>query len=231
MQNYRKRVDKIFKKLNQISQGGIDYIQDFKNYIDEIVDSGEYTIFEDVMFTKYGIDISNYNSIDRIKSELFEKIRFKTTNKSALSLKKTFDDKNVYQTGYHFYDKSTNKYLGDIIEVDSKSGGLVYNKTQPDLNIVVGDSQSINFAISPYGEKTSSEINYTTQSQCLWFGVVYDCTQPYKWRYNDPITPTYSQYWTQSQIPTYSVYGVTGSDKTLSRKYDISINLLRDLNK
>ena len=45
---YRQEVEKIYKKLDSLAQRGEDSIMDFRDYVDEILQYGQYSIFEDV---------------------------------------------------------------------------------------------------------------------------------------------------------------------------------------
>ena len=117
---YREQIEKIYKKLDLLGQRGEDAIMDFRDYIDEIVSNSQYTVFEDVMTTKYNVDMRKYKYIEDAKKDLFKEIRFKTKSKYLKNLGTLISSKDVYTVGFHYFDSMTNKYLGDITEKENE---------------------------------------------------------------------------------------------------------------
>jgi hypothetical protein len=239
--NYRKEIDKIYRKLESFAQRGDDAIMDFREYIDQIVEYGLYGIFIDVMDLKYFIDVRKYASVELMKKDVFEKIKFQTMSKFNKNLKSLYDSKGVFTNGRKYYDSQTSKFLGEIIEIENYSNNnYVYYDTRlnnrlnqsEDLNlsILVGVSSSLYNAISRYAPDSNRVVTYGTNSQVVYGGFIYDCIKEYTWTYGSPITPTYSEYWTFSNVPTYSVFSVTGSTKTLLDKYEEAIDIIKSVN-
>ena len=233
---YRQEVERIYKKLDSLSQRGVDAYLEFREYIDELIDYGQYSIFDDVMFTKYNLDIKKYKSIDDLKKNVFPEIRFQTTSKYLKSLQKLYKSKGVFNTGLHFYNSTNGKYLGDIKEIyQSTSNGNTFQDTRlsqrlntPYLEVIVGLSSSIYDAIPEYDlNNTNGVINYVTYSQVSYNKNIYECINSYDWRYGNPITPTYSNYWTFSTFASYSVTSITSSETTLLDKYSIALDILK----
>lgn len=234
--NYRKEIDKIYRKLDSIAQRGDDAIMDFREYIDQIVEYGQYGIFIDVMDLKYFIDVRKYASVELMKKDVFEKIKFQTMSKFNKYLKSVYDSKNVFTNGNKYYDRQTSKFLGEILESETYTSypndtRLNTRLNQPsDLIIIVGLSSSFYNAISQYAPDSNRVVTYGTNSQVVYSGFIYDCIKEYTWAYGSPITPTYSEYWTFSNVPTYSVFSVTGSTKTLLDKYEEAIDIIKSVN-
>ena len=236
---YRQEVEKIYKKLDSLAQRGVDSYLDFREYIDELVGYGQYSIFDDVMLTKYNIDIKKYKSVDDLKKNVFPEIRFQTTSKFLKNLKKLYVSKGVYNTGIHFYNLNDNKYLGDIKEIDPNVAPQNYFQDTrlsqrlgkvPYLSVIVGLSSSIYDAIPEYNlNYIDGVISYVTYSQVVYDRNVYECINSYDWSYGNPITPTYSNYWTYSNFPSYSVLNFTSSN-TLLDKYSNAVDTLKSLN-
>jgi hypothetical protein len=237
---YRKEIEKIYKKIDSLAQRGEDSIMDFRDYVNELIDYGQYSIFDDVMYTKYNIDIKKYKSIEELKKNLFKEIRFQSKSKFQKNLNNLYKTKKVFTNGYHFYDSDTNKYLGDIQEVTSLSNtsyaiydtqlNQVLNQGGIKLLVTLGWSSSLYSAISEYGPNLNKTITYGTYSQVIYNGGVYECISSYDWSYGNPITPTYSNYWTHSYVPTYSVIGVTNSNLVLLDKYSDAIDIMKNAN-
>jgi hypothetical protein len=233
---YRQEIEKIYKKVDSLAQRGVDAYLEFNEYINELIDYGQYSIFDDVMFTKYNLDVKKYKSVEDLKKNIFKEIRFQTTSKFLKNLQKLYKSKGVFNTGLHFYNSTDGKYLGDIMEIDqSTTDGNTFQDTRlsqrlntPYLEVIVGLSSSIYDAIPEYDlNNTNGVINYVTYSQISYNKGVYECINSYDWRYGNPITPTYSNYWTFSTFASYSVTSITSSDTTLLDKYSIAIDILK----
>ena len=237
---YKQEIQKIYKKLDSLAKRGVDAYLEFREYIDELIGYGQYSIFDDVMVTKYNIDIKKYKSVEDLKKNVFSEIRFQTTSKFLKDLKRLYTSKGVYNTGIHFYNLNNNKYLGDIREIDSNIVSENYfqdprlskmlNET-PHISVIVGLSSSIYDAIPEYNSNyTNGAISFVTYSQIVYDKNVFECIKSYKWSYKNPITPTYSNYWTYSTFPSYSVFNFTSSEYTLLDKYSNAIDILKSLN-
>lgn len=233
---YRQEIEKIYKKVDSLAQRGEDAYLDFREYIDDLIGYGQYSIFDDVMFTKYNLDVKKYKSVEDLKKGIFKDIRFQTTSKYLKNLQKLYKSKGVFNTGLHFYNSTNGKYLGDIREISQSTSNVNtfqdprlsqrLNAT-PYLEVIVGLSSSIYDAIPEYDlNNTNGVINYVTYSQVSYNKGVYECINSYEWRYGNPITPTYSNYWTFSTFASYSVTGITGSGTTLLDKYSIALDIL-----
>lgn len=147
--SYRKEYNKVYKKINSIAQKGIDGKFEYYIYINDLVDSGQYSLLEDVMSTKYKIDIRLYKSTDDMKHKTFDRIREKTFSSFQSQLKQLFDSNDVYPIGFQFYSVTTNFYLGDIKEIEDwiayKDPKLSEKQDQIrviDLEINFGNTQS-----------------------------------------------------------------------------------------
>lgn len=231
---YRQEIEKIYKKVDSLAQRGVDAYLEFNEYINELIDYGQYSIFDDVMFTKYNLDVKKYKSVEDLKKNIFKDIRFQTTSKYLKNLQKLYKSKGVFNTGLHFYNSTNGKYLGDIREISQSTSNvnnfqdprLLQRLNTPYLEVIVGLSSSIYDAIPEYDlNNTNGVINYVTYSQVSYNKNIYECINSYDWRYGNPITPTYSNYWTFSTFASYSVTGITSSD-TLLDKYSIALDIL-----
>jgi hypothetical protein len=124
--SYRKDYNKIVNKINSIALKGKSGIYDYYSYIDELIENSQYSIFEDVLLSKYKINVKIYKTVQDIKKQTFNLIREGTKSSFQVKLKKLFDTNNIYQMGFKFYDSTNNNYLGDIKEVEEKRNWIVY---------------------------------------------------------------------------------------------------------
>jgi hypothetical protein len=46
-----------YKKLDSLAQRGEDSYMEFRDYIEELVNDGQYSLFEDVIYFKYKLSI------------------------------------------------------------------------------------------------------------------------------------------------------------------------------
>lgn len=237
---YRQNIDKIYKKLDSLAQRGEDSYMEFRDYIEELVNDGQYSLFEDVIYFKYKLDIrSKYKSIDQLKKELFPEIRFQTKSKDLKGLDSVYKSKGIFSNGFHFYDSTTKQYLGDIQEVGrSNISTLAYQDPKltsklyggPNLKVTLGLQSSINSAIPPFDKNYTFNISYIYYSQVRYEGKVYECVNPYNWDYKKPITPTHSNYWAELIFPPYNVISLDDEKTNVFDKYREAVDILRNSN-
>jgi hypothetical protein len=229
---YRKEYNKIFKRINKIAQKGSESIIEYKELIDELVTRGQYRLLEDVLITKYGIDISKYPNIEKVKNETFDDIRRVTNFTSQIFLKELTEQKEVYSMGYHYYNKNNNQYLGDIQEVELNPNFSEKKLIEIfiDLEAVVGLSSSIIYAIPTFVDDIRTTVRFDIDAQVLYNNGIYHCIQSYTYSELNRLTPTYSTYWDQVSSPSYSLTTFTGSSTTLLEKYSLAIDTLKSYN-
>jgi len=238
---YKQEIEKIYKKLDSLAQRGDDSIMEYRDYIEEITSTGKYSIFSDVILTKYKINIEKYRTTEDIKKDLFKELKFQTKSRFLKTLSTLLNQKGVYNQGYHFYDSSTNKYIGDIREFEISNTSSVYKseklreKTSSSeiyyLQTVIGLNSSYKEALPKYDTNyIYGNLSYGTYSEVSYGDNFYECIQSYNWSFGNPITPTYSEYWSLISIPTYSVTEVKGGEKSLLEKYSEAIDIIKTLN-
>ena len=114
----KKRILRIYNKIAQITQKGKGSFMEYYNYIDDVINNGEYSILQDVYINYFDVDIRLYKSITIMKQ--------KTWNLIGISVNPLFqnrfvdycEDNGVYQVGKYFYDSSNNEQLGEFTIVN-----------------------------------------------------------------------------------------------------------------
>jgi hypothetical protein len=116
----RKRIKKIYTKIDLIAKKGHANVFEYYKYIDEIITNGEYGLFEQTLFYYYNIDVVDSIDVDFVKKSTWKPILFQTNSTLATNLKKTYDSKNVYQIGLNFFTSygTSSVLIGQIQEVD-----------------------------------------------------------------------------------------------------------------
>lgn len=223
---------KVYTKIDEIAKEGRDYIHEYMKLIDELVDDGLFFTLSDVMQTKYGLKIEDFDNLDQFKKSSFKKIRMKTNFTTPTELSKLFRFRSVYQIGNKFYDNYNNHYLGDITEVEVPYTELWYRN--PDLRnnvinleVVSGLPQSLLDAIPPFVDSPSTKITFSIEDVVRYEGNIWECVQSYTYAGQNRITPTYSNYWMQIFSPTYSHTIIDDTSLDLVGKYNKAIDIVK----
>ena len=113
----RKKIDKIYSRIDKLATKGKDYLNDYKKLIDEIINKGEYSLFESCLAQYYTIDINKIPTVQDVKDTTWDTILIQTNTPFSKKLQKIYNNKNVYQVGYNIYNIS-NTLLGQIVELE-----------------------------------------------------------------------------------------------------------------
>ncbi len=105
---YRRKLEKIFNKVDSIATKGKDYYMDYNNYINELVDKGDYGAFQQMLYYFYQIDILDASSVSEIKRATWKEVLFQTKSSFLKKLKKVYDDSQVYQISYDIFTVNPN---------------------------------------------------------------------------------------------------------------------------
>jgi hypothetical protein len=114
----RKKIDKLYKKVDELATGGYSNIYEYYKFINDIIDRGDYSYFKVMMNLKYKIDFSLYETVESGREISWKEVMFQTRTSYDKKIKKLFERKNVYMVGLSLYDASNN-CLGDMKELDA----------------------------------------------------------------------------------------------------------------
>ncbi len=137
---YRRKLNKIYNKINNLALKGRDNQIEYLNYIDELIDKGDYSAFEEVMFVYYDFDInkphlkkrklgtreSRRSDVESYKYESWKLICEKTKSSFLTELSKLYKAKGVYQISFDIFRESNNDLLGSILEKEEFGGNTNY---------------------------------------------------------------------------------------------------------
>ena len=110
----KKRILRIYNKITQIAQKGRDAYMEYNNYIDDVINNGEYSILQDVFINYFDIDIRLYQTTKLLKQKSWNFIRLNTNPLFQNRFVDYCEDNGVYQVGKYFYDSSNNEELGEF---------------------------------------------------------------------------------------------------------------------
>lgn len=234
---YRKEFNKIFKKIQSIAQKGKDGAFDYYVYMDELIDNGQYSILEDVMKSKFSINIGKYPSIYDFKKKSYQIIREKTPSKFQQQYNALLEYRNVYQVGLHFYDKTNNHYLGDIKEVEETEDWIAYKDPSLsekqdqirviNLEVTSGLPLSIIDGIPPFINDPSYSNDFVYGDLVRFDDKIFECVIDYSYNASTPITPSNLDYWMQIYSPTYSLTIIDDDEIKLINKYNLAIDIVK----
>lgn len=105
---YRKKLEKIFNKVDSIATKGRDYYIDYNNYINELVEKGDYGAFQQMLYYFYKIDVLEASSVSEMKRATWREILFQTKASFLKKLKKVYDEAQVYQISYDVFTTNPN---------------------------------------------------------------------------------------------------------------------------
>ena len=105
---YRKKLEKIFNKINTTASKGRDYFQEYNNYIDELIQKGDYGAFQDTLYYFYQLDITQAQTVFEIRRFTWKEILFQTRSSFLQKLKVFYDSAQVYQISYDIFTTDPN---------------------------------------------------------------------------------------------------------------------------
>lgn len=159
---YKRKIDKIYKKLDSISSKGKDNILEYYKYINELIDKGDYSVFEEVINLYYKIDITKYSNVKEYRDKVWEEICLETKLPILKRINKLYNDNGIYQQSTFIYkledyqvDVNGNIIpIGQIIESEKTTNDynyLIKNKMYarlvgevvPFLEVIKGDTTTI----------------------------------------------------------------------------------------
>jgi hypothetical protein len=122
---YRKKLQKIYNRIDAIAQKGRDNFIEYYKYIDELVQKGDYAAFEQCLFYYYQVDITDFSTLEDVKRGTYDSVLFETTMPFLKKLKKIYDRKNVYQLSYDVFTTNPNVIqisLSEPYDIDVNTG-------------------------------------------------------------------------------------------------------------
>lgn len=130
---FRRKQQKIYKKIDSIATKGRDNALEYYKYIDELVEKGDYAELEQVLYDYYNIDIIDAPDVDTVKRKTWDPILFQTSSTFLKRLSTLYKSKGVYQSSYDIFTSDPN-----IIQIGlSQPLSTTYSQT--------GYTQSISF--------------------------------------------------------------------------------------
>lgn len=123
---YRKKLQKIYKKLDDIASKGRDNQIEYFKYIDELIDKGDYVSFEEVLLVYYNLDVSKERDVDSYKRDSWNIICQKTKPSFLSKLSNLYKKEGIYQSSFNIYRDKNSELIGQIKEKEVLSKNAEY---------------------------------------------------------------------------------------------------------
>jgi hypothetical protein len=126
MNQYKKRLDKIFTKVDKIAQVGKDNLLEYQKYIDDLINKGDYASFQEMLYIYYNIDTIETQDVTQVKNGTYDEVVFQTKSSFLNKLSKLYKKKEIYQQSFNIYSDLTGEIIGEIMEVSQYSQDVKY---------------------------------------------------------------------------------------------------------
>jgi hypothetical protein len=105
----RKAIDSIYRRLDKIALKGKDNYLEYSNYFKELSANGNYDNLLQCLYIYYLVDIEKpIININNFRKDTWKSVLFKTDSSINKRIKKLYDSKKVYQTGFDIWSSDPN---------------------------------------------------------------------------------------------------------------------------
>jgi len=108
MTTNKKRIESIRSRLDKIALKGKDNYLEFSNYFNDLSKTGDYDNLLQCLYIHYSVKVDDIKNYESFKKNVWKEILFKTDSNINKRIKKLYDKKLVYQTGFDIYSSDTN---------------------------------------------------------------------------------------------------------------------------
>jgi hypothetical protein len=159
MNETKRKTGKIYSQIDRLAKKGKDQLFEYYKLIDEIINKSEYGFFEQTLYIYYNIDPNSYRSVDEIKKKTWPEILFQTNSSFQTKLKKIYDQKKVYQTGFEIYSIdlsylqiTTSSPMSQTFSVISTTQSVSFTRTDDFIYFNTTDSDIFKLDLYKTGE-------------------------------------------------------------------------------
>jgi hypothetical protein len=164
MSVYRKKVEKVYRKIDTLALVGYDNKIEYFNYIDELINNGNYSYLEEALLYYYNYDIHDKRSVNSYKDESWDVICSKTTTNHLIQIANLYKSKSIYQISYGVYDIN-NQFLGEIYEKEVNSENYEYYLKNKNYARLIGEFRTYLLIKKPNMEDLLIDQTDTSKSE------------------------------------------------------------------
>lgn len=153
---YRKRVEKIYKKIKSIASAGNDNKLEFIKYAYELIDKQDFTIFEEVLSIYYKIDLNKQYKGENLNQKLYKAwdiISESTKSTFLTKLTNLYKERGVYQLTFNIYLENNGRclenssyddcyLLGEIREEEVRTDNFEYYLKNGNYARLIGERRT-----------------------------------------------------------------------------------------
>jgi hypothetical protein len=145
---YRRKLNKIFKKINKISSLGKDNILEWYKYIDEIIRNGDYSVLEDVIYINYGLELTKFDTVESWREIVWDRVCMVTNSTILKRISDMYRKMGVYQQSNFIFKldseevDSSNRLIpiGEINEVEMVSENFKFYLKNKMYSRLIGEN-------------------------------------------------------------------------------------------
>jgi hypothetical protein len=149
-----KNIINILKKIDKIALKGKDSFLEYYTLVDDLSKSGDYDNLLQCLYTHYEIDINKLPTVDSVKKNTWNKILLMTQSLMSKRIKKLYDSKQVYQTGYDIWSSDPNFISIDLsnpltatYSAATASAGITITRSNNTLNLNITNNNIYDIAL------------------------------------------------------------------------------------
>lgn len=160
----RAKVEKIFKRLTKLAEGGKANTMDFSRYLDELVKNGDLELFKTCMITRYFTNMSKYSSVSAMKSGAWPIILNKTNAPFIEKLRLLYKSKKVYQQGEEIRSNDTSTMRFDLSETLTATFSSAATASKIGFSLGTSDKLVMDILDPKIRKVNIYRVNWATQS-------------------------------------------------------------------
>jgi len=171
---YKKKLEKILNKIDKIAAKGKDSIQEYTNYVNELVEKGDFSTFVEVLYLFYYIDVYEKIDVGEVISYSWKEILFQTKTPFLTKLSKLYKQNKIHQQSYQIYSDDpkitqlslSNKY-SSTYSVTGLSASISYSQSLISIDSLTS-SQNFTMSILPnksFQKEQIVKVSSTEQNQ------------------------------------------------------------------
>lgn len=152
---YKRKLESIFNRISKIAFKGRDNRLEYYKYIDELIEKGDYGVFEQSVYYFFQIDINQYRDVPEVKEKTWNDILYQTTTPFLKRLSKLYKEKNVYQSSYDIFSDDSNRIVINLTGPLSSTYSLIgtyssisFTKQNENIYLNIDDNDLFSVEIS-----------------------------------------------------------------------------------
>lgn len=215
-----KKIYGIHSRLDKIALKGKDNYLEYSNYFNDLSKNGDHDNLLQCLYIHYEVDVDDIRNYDTFKRAVWKTILFKTDSSMNKRIKKLYDKKLVYQTGFDIYSFDTDfmsislsNPFSSTYSVTNFPKGISISSSNKNISLGITNSNIYDVIISNVTWGTASNIPTNIQEFQKIIGVTQSAykleiptTQDTQWLITTYEKPSYKELKYKLNINTTNKY-------------------------